>query len=60
MLRRGRDARVFDGPTVLADRLLTPAERGNPATRPDARHPDGRAWSAGNRHLGEALDAAGA
>ena len=32
----------------LADWLLTPAERGNPATRLDARHPDGAAWSRGN------------
>ena len=32
----------------LADWLLTPAERGNPATRLDTRHPDGAAWSRGN------------
>ncbi len=28
--------------------FLTPAERGNPATRLDARRGDGRAWSSGN------------
>ena len=33
---------------VLADWLLTPAERGNGATRLDDRHPDGAAWSEGN------------
>ena len=30
------------------DWLLTQAERGNPATRLDARHPGDRAWSEGN------------
>ncbi len=30
------------------DWFLTAAERGNPATRLDARHEDGMAWSAGN------------
>ena len=29
--------------------LLTPAERGNPATAIDGEHADGRAWTAGNR-----------
>ncbi|MBJ7359610.1 MAG: phospholipase [Nocardioides sp.] len=29
--------------------LLSASERGNPATRLDARHPDGQAWSSGNR-----------
>ncbi len=33
----------------LADWFLTPAERGNPATRLDARRGDGLAWSSGNR-----------
>jgi phosphatidylserine/phosphatidylglycerophosphate/cardiolipin synthase-like enzyme len=28
--------------------FLTPAERGNPSTRLDSRHPDGLAWTAGN------------
>jgi phosphatidylserine/phosphatidylglycerophosphate/cardiolipin synthase-like enzyme len=28
--------------------FLTPEERGNPDTRLDARHPDGRAWTSGN------------
>ena len=32
----------------LDEWFLTPAERGNPATRLDSRHPDGLAWSAGN------------
>ncbi|MEU9145540.1 phospholipase D family protein [Streptomyces sp. NPDC048349] len=32
-----------------ADWLLTAAERGNPATRLDERHPGGQAWSDGNR-----------
>src|SRR5690242_4283261 len=32
----------------LDDWFLTAAERGNPATRLDARHPDGVAWSTGN------------
>lgn len=32
----------------LDDWFLTAAERGNPATRLDARHPDGSAWSTGN------------
>ncbi|MEV6006134.1 phospholipase D family protein [Streptomyces sp. NPDC051976] len=32
----------------LADWLLTPGERGNPATRVDRRHPGGAAWSTGN------------
>jgi hypothetical protein len=31
-----------------ADWFLTAAERGNPATRIDARHGDGTAWTAGN------------
>ena len=31
------------------DWLLTQAERGNPSTRLDARHPGERAWSEGNR-----------
>jgi phosphatidylserine/phosphatidylglycerophosphate/cardiolipin synthase-like enzyme len=33
----------------VADWLLTAAERGNPATTLDRRHPGGEAWSAGNR-----------
>jgi phosphatidylserine/phosphatidylglycerophosphate/cardiolipin synthase-like enzyme len=33
---------------VVADWYLTADERGNPWTRLDARHPDGRAWSEGN------------
>jgi phosphatidylserine/phosphatidylglycerophosphate/cardiolipin synthase-like enzyme len=33
---------------VLADWFLTAAERGNPATRLDSRHPDGSAWTTGN------------
>jgi len=32
----------------LADWYLTPEERGNPATRLDSRHCDGRSWSEGN------------
>ncbi len=32
----------------LADWFLTAAERGNPATRLDARRGDGLAWSTGN------------
>jgi phosphatidylserine/phosphatidylglycerophosphate/cardiolipin synthase-like enzyme len=28
--------------------LLTPAERGNPATAVDSEHPDGHAWTVGN------------
>ncbi|MGR4880207.1 phospholipase D family protein [Streptomyces sp. LARHCF249] len=32
-----------------ADWLLTAGERGNAATRLDERHPDGSAWSEGNR-----------
>jgi len=32
----------------FSDWLLTPAERGNPATRLDDRHPGGAAWSRGN------------
>jgi phosphatidylserine/phosphatidylglycerophosphate/cardiolipin synthase-like enzyme len=32
----------------FSDWLLTPPERGNPATRLDARHPGGAAWSRGN------------
>ncbi len=32
----------------LADWFLTAAERGNPATRLDSRHPDGAAWTTGN------------
>ncbi|MFD4245381.1 phospholipase D family protein [Streptomyces sp. NPDC058525] len=32
-----------------ADWLLTAGERGNPATRLDERHPDGSAWTGGNR-----------
>ena len=32
----------------VTDWLLTAQERGNPATRLDARHPDGEAWSGGN------------
>lgn len=32
-----------------ADWFLSPQERGNPATRLDRRHPDGRSWSEGNR-----------
>ncbi|MFF5705215.1 phospholipase D family protein [Streptomyces sp. NPDC012794] len=31
-----------------SDWLLTPGERGNPATRLDHRRPDGNAWSVGN------------
>ena len=30
------------------DWFLTAAERGNPATRLDSRHPDGTAWTTGN------------
>jgi phosphatidylserine/phosphatidylglycerophosphate/cardiolipin synthase-like enzyme len=33
----------------LNDWFLTAAERGNPATRLDSRHPDGTAWTAGNQ-----------
>jgi phosphatidylserine/phosphatidylglycerophosphate/cardiolipin synthase-like enzyme len=33
----------------LADWLLAPAERGNPATRLDRRRPGGVTWSTGNR-----------
>lgn len=33
---------------AVSDWLLTAAERGNPHTRVDDRHPDGEAWSAGN------------
>ncbi|MFD4371354.1 phospholipase D family protein [Streptomyces sp. NPDC058486] len=32
-----------------AEWLLTPGERGNPATRLDTRHQDGNAWSEGNQ-----------
>jgi hypothetical protein len=32
----------------LNDWFLTAAERGNPATRLDSRHPDGLAWTVGN------------
>jgi phosphatidylserine/phosphatidylglycerophosphate/cardiolipin synthase-like enzyme len=32
----------------IDDWFLTAAERGNPATDLDARHPDGQAWSRGN------------
>jgi phosphatidylserine/phosphatidylglycerophosphate/cardiolipin synthase-like enzyme len=32
----------------FSDWLLTPEERGNPATRLDGRHPGGEAWSRGN------------
>jgi phosphatidylserine/phosphatidylglycerophosphate/cardiolipin synthase-like enzyme len=32
----------------LADWFLTAAERDNPATRLDSRHPDGAAWTTGN------------
>jgi phosphatidylserine/phosphatidylglycerophosphate/cardiolipin synthase-like enzyme len=32
----------------LDEWFLTPAERANPATRLDSRHPDGLAWSVGN------------
>ncbi len=32
----------------LDDWFLTAAERGNPATRLDSRHPDGAAWTTGN------------
>jgi phosphatidylserine/phosphatidylglycerophosphate/cardiolipin synthase-like enzyme len=31
-----------------SDWLVTPEERGNPATRLDSRHPGGEAWSRGN------------
>ncbi len=33
----------------LTEWFLTPAERGNPATAIDRRHPDGAAWTEGNR-----------
>lgn len=33
----------------VASWFLTTAERGNPRTLLDARHPDGQAWSTGNR-----------
>ncbi len=33
---------------ALDDWLLLPAERGNPATAIDSRHPDGAAWTTGN------------
>ncbi|MGZ4750823.1 MAG: phospholipase D-like domain-containing protein [Oryzihumus sp.] len=32
----------------IADWFLSADERGNPATRLDSRHPDGRAWTCGN------------
>jgi phosphatidylserine/phosphatidylglycerophosphate/cardiolipin synthase-like enzyme len=35
--------------TVETDWFLTEAERGNPSTRLDSRHPDGRAYTSGNR-----------
>ncbi|WP_085949664.1 MULTISPECIES: phospholipase D family protein [Frankia] len=37
-----------DGAAVLAVWFLTAAERGNPSTDLDRRHPDGRPWTAGN------------
>jgi len=36
-------------PGVSDGWLLTAAERGNPASAIDGRHPDGQAWSVGNR-----------
>jgi phosphatidylserine/phosphatidylglycerophosphate/cardiolipin synthase-like enzyme len=36
------------GSVRLTDWFLPSAERGNPATVLDRRHPDGRAWSSGN------------
>jgi phosphatidylserine/phosphatidylglycerophosphate/cardiolipin synthase-like enzyme len=33
----------------FADWFLLPAERGNPATTLDSRHPDGASWTTGNR-----------
>jgi len=48
-------ARLGDHPTMAvrphhaANWLLNARERGNPATRLDARHPEGTAWSSGNR-----------
>ena len=36
------------GGVRIDDWFLTPAERGNPATRLDSRHGDGLAWSTGN------------
>ena len=41
----------------LADWFLTAAERGNPATRLDSRHPDGAAWTTGNEVRPLILDA---
>ncbi|MDQ2853028.1 MAG: phospholipase D family protein [Actinomycetota bacterium] len=35
----------------VADWFLSAAERGNPATRLDSRHNDGRAWTSGNEVL---------
>jgi phosphatidylserine/phosphatidylglycerophosphate/cardiolipin synthase-like enzyme len=37
------------GDTGVAGWFLTAAERANPYTRIDSRHPDGAAWSTGNR-----------
>ncbi|MEZ5092869.1 phospholipase D family protein [Nocardioides sp.] len=34
---------------AVSDWFLTASERGNPHTRIDQRHPDGEAWSEGNR-----------
>ena len=34
---------------AASDWLLEPPERGNPASLLDSRHPDGRAWTSGNR-----------
>ena len=36
------------GPVLPADWYLTADERGNPSTRLDRRHPDGRSWTEGN------------
>ncbi|NPC98307.1 phospholipase D-like domain-containing protein [Nocardioides sp. zg-DK7169] len=40
---------MADRPLHAANWLLNARERGNRSTRLDARHPDGVAWSAGNR-----------
>ncbi|HEX6678859.1 MAG TPA: hypothetical protein VF486_28050 [Actinomycetes bacterium] len=44
--RGGTDATA--APEVVADWLLSAAERGNPATAIDAGHDGGRAWTVGN------------
>ena len=38
----------LDGGMDVTDWFLSPAERGNPATRVDRRHRDGLAWTSGN------------